>query len=228
MAASVIGLAACGGGSPAGRVNAIDSAAASARAAGQPGAITSAKLVGALLTKINGAPATGSAADGSYESLPQVKTAERQARSVHVRPGRCRRAELDGPQLGALGHVPAAAVNFTVGRNSVSEMLAAPPRSAAEAELSRTLPASCERYWASSGGKDAWYTAKEESVAGIGQRARVLNVRPDSQPSGNTWSVVFRGAGFVGSVTVVGPDASELAVRELGLQAYGFAARTLS
>lgn len=36
------------------------------------------------------------------------------------------------------------------------------------------------------------------------------------------------GAGFIGSITVAGPDASELAVRELGLQAYGFAARSLS
>ena len=39
------------------------------------------------------------------------------------------------------------------------------------------------------------------------------------------WSLIYRGAGFVGTVTVVGPNASEKAVQELGQQAYAFAAK---
>jgi hypothetical protein len=42
------------------------------------------------------------------------------------------------------------------------------------------------------------------------------------------WSLIYRATGFVGTVTVVGPNASEQAVRELGQQAYAFAAKSLS
>jgi hypothetical protein len=39
--------------------------------------------------------------------------------------------------------------------------------------------------------------------------------------------VVYRGSGFVGAVTIVGPDASELAAKKLASQAYAYAAQSL-
>ena len=42
------------------------------------------------------------------------------------------------------------------------------------------------------------------------------------------WSLLYKGNGFVGAITVVGPNASESAIRELGQQAYAFAAKALS
>jgi hypothetical protein len=42
------------------------------------------------------------------------------------------------------------------------------------------------------------------------------------------WSLIYRGKGFVGTVTVVGPNASQEAVTELGKQAYAYAAKSLS
>jgi hypothetical protein len=44
----------------------------------------------------------------------------------------------------------------------------------------------------------------------------------------SVWSIVFQGSGFVGAVSVDGPNASEAAVRELGQQAYQYAAKSLS
>jgi hypothetical protein len=64
-------------------------------------------------------------------------------------------------------------------------------------------------------------------VTGIGTDARLLSVSPAGQARGNVWSLVYRGDGFVGAITVVGPNASEAAVRQLGQQAYAYAAKTL-
>lgn len=221
LAMSTAALTACGE-SAANRVHV--GSTASAGTAQQAGPVTQARLVGALLTRINGAPPTRPAAGGAYDSLPQVKAIEQQARGAGVEPMPCAQSVLTGMQAGVLGKAPAAAVTFQVGRNSVSEILAAPSTSTADAVLSRSLPASCQRYEAAA----VQYTTAAQDITGIGERARVLAVKAVGKPGGNAWSVVFRGAGFIGSITVVGPNASELAVRELGLQAYGFAAKSLS
>lgn len=223
---ALAGLTACGGGSPTTRISA--GGAAPAGTVAQAGPMTTAKLVGALLTRINGESATAPAASGSYDSLPQVKAATRQEGSTSVPSRPCAAEALTGLQSGALGNAPAAAVSFKVGRNGVSEMLAAPPRTVADAVLRRALPSACDHEKFSVGGADVRYTAKEEGIEGIGEQARALSVRAEGQPDGTIWSLVFRGEGFIGSITVVGPDASELAVRELALQAYGFAAKSLS
>jgi hypothetical protein len=59
------------------------------------------------------------------------------------------------------------------------------------------------------------------------QPARILNISSPKQES-NVWSVLYRGDGFVGAITVAGPNASQAAVRELGQQAYAYAAQSLS
>jgi hypothetical protein len=56
----------------------------------------------------------------------------------------------------------------------------------------------------------------------------VLHVLTGGSAPVNQWSLVYQGAGFVGTVTVIGPNASEAAVRELAQQAYAFAARSLA
>lgn len=219
-------ITACGGGS-AGRAPGPGLTGA-AEPAAQAGPITSARLVGALLTRINGVSAAAPAAGGSYQSLPQVKAIERQVSGISAPSRPCARAALTGLRSGGLGSAPAAGVSFKVGRNGVSELLAAPSRTAATAVLRRALPASCAHYQATVGGNDTRYTVQEKAVTGIGEQARVLSMQAAGHPAGDIWSVTFRGDGFIGSITVVGPNASELAVRELGLQAYGFAAKSLS
>jgi hypothetical protein len=60
-----------------------------------------------------------------------------------------------------------------------------------------------------------------------GQKARALNVKAAGYTSVDVWSVVYQGAGFVGAVTVVGPDSSEAGVEALAEEAYAHAAATL-
>lgn len=225
------GLAACtgSGGSSSSR-GAGKPAGATGMASGVSTGFTAAQLKNALLTRINGTgPATAPEA-GSYASLPEIQAAATQMLGTTITPKECEQATvLQGADLdtGALGDAPAAVVNFRVGTDAVSEVLASPADSAAAAALGKPVPAGCTHYSATAGGKTFQYAVKQDWVRGIGmQSARVLNISSPKQGS-NVWSVLYRGHGFVGAITVVGLNASEGAVRELGQQAYAYAAQSL-
>ncbi len=197
------------------------------------GALGAQQLKAALLTRINGDGPISTPAAGSYSSLPAVQAAAAQMNGITVTPTQCMQATvLQGAVLdtGALGTAPAAVVNFRVVTNGVSEVLATPPSAAVAAALGKSIPAGCSRYTASSGGRTSQYAVKQDWAQGIGKRpARVLDISLLGQKTpANVWSIVFQGSGFIGAVSVDGPNASEAAVRELGLQAYQYAAKTLS
>ena len=98
----------------------------------------------------------------------------------------------------------------------------------AAAALAGRVPAACTRYQEKVDGKTITYNVTEQAVSGIGKQAKALNVHAvGGSASDNLWSLIYRGAGFVGTVTVMGPNASAEAVKELGQQAYAFAAKTL-
>jgi hypothetical protein len=224
VAAAAAGIAGCGG--IHGQAGA--SSAEPAGMVAQASTFTAARLRAALLTKINGMTAAMPVESGSYSSLPEVKVNQRSTHGVAVTPKACARAFAVGFSAPALASAPAAAVAFRVGNNGVSEVLVAPPASAADAAFGSRIPSACSHYLVTIGGKTFRYSVRESSVSGIGQRAHALNVRPMGYPNDNVWSVVYRGSGFVGSVTVVGPNASETVVRQLGQQAYKCAAKSLS
>ena len=197
------------------------------------GSIGAQQLKAALLTRINGDAPISAPNAGGYSSLPAVQAAAAQMNGVKVTPSQCMPATvLQGAVLdtGALGTAPAAVVNFRVVTNGVSEVLATPPSQAVAADLAKPIPAGCSHYTASSGGKTYQYAVKQDWVQGLGKKpARVLNISLQGQKlPASVWSIVFQGSGFVGAVSVDGPNASEAAVRELGLQAYQFAAKSLS
>lgn len=191
-------------------------------------AFSSGKLLDALLTRVNGVSAAVPAESGDYASLPEVQASKQATRGVSVTPKACARAALTGFNSVLLAGSPAAAVTFRVGSNGVSEVLVALNDAAAASALGNRVPAMCEHYVATVDGKTFRYSVKESTVHGIGQQARVLNVQTAGYPADDIWSIVYRGTGFVGAVTVVGPNASELAVRELGQQAYAYAAKSLA
>jgi hypothetical protein len=204
---------------------------ASHAASASPGALrtgpfSAAKLRDALLTRVNGVAAASPARVGSYSSLAQVAPAHDPASGAVVTPRAC--AGLTGLSSAVPGGAPAAAVTFRVGPNGVSEMLVASSDSAAVTALDSKVPAACEHYRASVDGKTLQYTVRESAVSGIGKRARVVNATTAGDSSADVWSIAYRGAGFVGTVSVAGPNASELAARELGQQAYAYAAKSLS
>jgi hypothetical protein len=182
------------------------------------------KLRAALLTRVNGVGATSPAASGDYTAI----SAQSAGQSASGAPKACADAVRNGLDSAALAGATAASVTFKVGSNDVSELVAAAPGTAAASALTERLPASCAHYKETVDGKSVSYSVAESSLTGIGKQAKVMNVSPAAGGSDARWSLVYRGSGFVGAVIVVGPNASQTAVRQLGQQAYAYAEKSLS
>jgi hypothetical protein len=214
------------GASLAGCTSSTSHAGASASLSAAKGnSFSASKLRGALLTRVNGVGATSQAASGDYSSI-SAQAAGRQ--SAGEAPKACAQAIQTGLDSAVLAGATAASVTFKVGGNDVSELLVAAPGTAAASALAGRLPASCAHYKETAAGKSVTYSVTESALTGIGKQAKVLNVSPAVGSSDVRWSLVYRGTGFVGAVTVVGPNASQAAVRELGQQAYAYASKSLS
>jgi hypothetical protein len=183
------------------------------------------KLRSALLTRVNGVGAASPAASGDYTAISAQVAGGQSAGGA---PKDCAQAIRTGLDSAALAGATAASVTFKVGGNDVSELVASAPGTAAATALAGRLPASCARYKETVDGKAVSYSVTESSLTGIGKQAKVLNVASEAGGSDALWSLVYRGAGFVGAVTVAGPNASQTAVRQLGAQAYAYAAKSLS
>jgi hypothetical protein len=220
---AVVGLAGCSTGTSPGTASQLGSMAN----ASSGGALTAATLRGALLTRVNGVAAAAPASIGEYSSMTAA-AGKQAASAAQVTPRGCAGAATAGFNPSVLAGAPAAAVTFQVGTNGVSEVLVASSAKSASAALTAHVPAQCSRYEEKIGGKSYAYRITEQAVAGIGKQARVLNAHPEGAAADDIWSLIYRAAGFVGTVTVVGPNASEQAVKELGQQAYAFAAKSLS
>jgi len=214
---AVAGLAGCGGGS---------SSSSSAATTSANGTLTAATLRQALLTRVHGVAATAQPTSGTYSSMQAANS--KAASGIQVTPKACSAAATVGFNSAALGTAPAAAVTFRVGTNGVSEVLIASSAKSAATVLAGHVPAECAQYQETVGGKTYAYDVKEKAISGIGEQARVLNVYAASAKSDEMWSLVYQAKGFIGTVTVVGPNATEQAVTELGQQAYAFATKSLS
>ena len=213
------------GASLAGCTSSSSHGASASLSATKANSFSASKLRAALLTRVNGVGATSPAASGDYTAI-SAQVAGGQSASGAAKS--CAQATRTGLDSAVLAGATAAAVTFTVGGNDVSELLAAAPGTAAATALAGRLPASCARYKATVDGKAVTYSVTESALSGIGKQAKVLNVSSAAAGSDAVWSLVYRGTGFVGSVTVIGPNSSQSAVRELGQQAYDYAAKSLS
>jgi hypothetical protein len=213
LPAVVAGAAGCSNGSAA-------TSSASAATAASTGGTSAAMLQKALLTRVNGVAAAAPASSGKY--LSATGTGGKLPAGVSVTPTACTTAATVGIAPTVLAGSPAAAETFRVGTNEVSEVLIA------SSALAGQVPAECARYEETVKGKSATYQATEQAVSGIGTQAKLLNLHPVGAASDDVWSVIYTGTGFVGTVTVVGPNASKAAVQQLGKQAYGYATKSLS
>lgn len=218
-------VAGCGSSASTSRASATQSAGAAAAAGHQ--AFTASKLKGALLTRVNGdRPAAGES--GDYGTLPDVQTSKQTMTGVRVHPAKCAEASVTGFNSASFADAPAAVVTFRVGRDGVSEVLVSASSSLATTALGNKLPAGCAHYDATVDGKTFRYSVREASLSGIGDQAQALNVRAAGYSEVDVWSVVFRGDGFVGAVTTVGPDASKSGVTTLAENAYASASQSLT
>jgi hypothetical protein len=216
--AAVVGV------SLAGCTSSSSHSTSAALSAAKGDSFSAAQLRAALLTRVNGVGAASPAASGGYAAMSALAAGQ----SASGAPKACAGAVQTGLDSAALAGATAAAVSFKVGGNDVSELVAAAPGTAAASALAGRLPAACARFKETVDGTSVSYSVTESSLTGIGKQAKVMNVSPAAGGSGDRWSLVYRGAGFVGAVTVAGPNASQTAVRELGQQAYTYAVKSLS
>jgi hypothetical protein len=217
----------CGGSaSPSQSAATQPTGTATASAAAQV-SFTSDQLKGALLAKVNGEKPAAAAESGDYGKLPDVQTSKQTMNGVKVTPAKCAQATQTGFNSAAFTHAPASVVTFRLGQDGVSEVLVSAAPDAAATALGDTLPAGCAHYSATVDGKTFRYTVKESPLSGLAQKARALNVKAAGYASVDVWSVVYQGTGFVGAVTMVGPDSSEAGVKTLAQEAYAHAAAAL-
>jgi hypothetical protein len=220
-------IAGCGGGSAsAGKASATETAGVAATTGHK--SITADQLKGALLTKVGGSRPAAPAESGDYGALPDVQTSKQTMHGVKVKPAKCADAAVTGFNSAAFAHAPASVVTFRVGHDGVSEVLVSATPQVASTALANRLPAGCQHYTATVAGKTFHYSVKEAPMTGLGSQARALNVKAAGYAEVDVWSVVYRANGFVGAVTIVGPDATEASAKKLATQAYQFAAQTLS
>jgi hypothetical protein len=213
------------GASLAGCTSSSSHGASAALSAAKGDSFSASKLRAALLTRVNGVGATSPAASGDYTAMAATAAAGQTAGGT---PKACGQAIKTGLDSAALAGATAASVTFKVGGNDVTELVAAAPGTAAATALAGKLPASCAHYKETVGGKSVSYSVTESALTGIGKQAKVLGVSSAASGAEPVWSLVYRGAGFVGAVSVAGPNASQTAVRQLGQQAYEYAAKSLS
>jgi hypothetical protein len=209
--------------------NSTVSTAGLAANAGQaePASFTATQLQGALLGTVNGAAPAAPAEAGAYGALPDVETSRASMRGVTVTPAKCAQATVTGFNSSTFAHSPASVVTFRVGRDGVSEVIVSASRETALHALASRLPDGCSHYKATVDGKTFSYAVKESTLTGFAEQARALNVKAAGYADVNVWSVVYRGSGFVGAVTIVGPDASEHGAKTLAGQAYNRAVESL-
>jgi hypothetical protein len=220
-------IAGCGGGSAsAGKASATETAGVAATTGHK--SITADQLKSALLTKVGGSSPAAPAESGDYGALPDVQTSKQTMHAVKVKPAKCADAAVTGFNSTAFAHAPASVVTFRVGHDGISEVLVAATPQVATTALANKLPAGCQHYTATVAGKTFHYAVQEKPMTGLATQARALNVKAAGYAEVNVWSVVYRADGFVGAVTVVGPDATEASAKKLATQAYQFAAQTLT
>jgi hypothetical protein len=221
-------IAGCGGGSASSASKASATETAGVAATTGHKSITADQLKSALLTKVGGSNPAAPAESGDYGALPDVQTSKQTMHAVKVKPAKCADAAVTGFNSAAFAHAPASVVTFRVGHDGVSEVLVSATPQVAKTALANKLPAGCQHYTATVAGKTFHYTVKEAPMTGLATEARALNVKAAGYAEVNVWSVVYRADGFVGAVTVVGPDATEASAKKLATQAYQFAAQTLT
>ncbi len=213
------------GASLAGCTSSSSHRASASLSAAKGDSFSASKLRGALLTRVNGVGASTTAASGDYTAISARVAAGQSAGGA---PKACAQAVQNGLDAAVLAGATAASVTFKVGGNDVSELIAAAPGAAAGSALAGRLPSSCARYQGTVDGKTVTYSVTESALTGIGKQAKVLNVASAAGGSDARWSLAYRGDGFVGAVSVAGPNASQTAVRQLARQAYAYAAKSLS
>jgi hypothetical protein len=219
---SVLG---CGGGGGGRAV----SGSTPSYAAPVPGSYNADQLTQALLSDIPGYVRSGAPQWGEYGSLAAVQNLNQMQQAVKLDKPQCAASTHAVSQEKAVQTAPSALVAFTQGtRTSVTEtLMAVGPDVAARQVRVRAAP-DCRSFRVKVGATWVSDTIVEPAGTRIGEGSRTAGIRTTSGATTvRTWFVVLRSRGYLATITLYGPGATQAEAERLARQAYQQAERIL-
>jgi hypothetical protein len=210
-------VAACGGGGSRGAPPPAPTTAPVV-----PGSYSADQLTQALLTEVSGYQQSGIPQSGQYGSLAAVQNSGEMQQAAKIDKPRCLPRSLTAD--GDVRTVPAALTAFTGASGSVSEVLLAVGPDIAARQVRRQVPAGCRVFRVKVGRRWSAATVVEARGARIGEGSRTVGV---TTAGTQTWIVVLRSRGYLASITLFGPTATQGAAERLARKAYQQAERIL-
>lgn len=225
VVALLVTLAACGGKHPGG----VPTPPPRTTAPVVPGSYSADQLTQALLAAIPGYQQSGIPQSGQYGSLAAVQSSGEMQQAAKIDKQRCLPRALTAD--GAVRSAPAALAAFNRGDASlsVSEVLLAVGPDVAARQVRRRVPDGCRTFRVRVGRRWSSATVTEPSGARIGEGSRIVGVTTSApgRPVTRTWTVVLRSRGYLASVTLFGPSATQGEAERLARKAYQQAERIL-
>jgi hypothetical protein len=187
------------------------------------------QLTQALLTDIPGYERSGVPQSGQYGSLTAVRNSLQMQQAVKLDKPQCTSSTRAVSSENAVWSAPSALVAFGKGRDqTVSETLMAVGPDVAVQQVGLRVPASCRSLRVNVGGRWAAGSIVEGRGARVGEGSRTVGVATTvGTATAKTWYVVLRSRGYLATITLYGPDATQDEAERLAQQAYQQAERIL-
>lgn len=194
-----------------------------------PGSYNAGQLTQALLTEIPGYVRSGAPQWGEYGSLAAVQNLNQMQQAVRLDKPQCADSTRAVSQDKAIQAAPSALVAFTRGaRQSLTETLMAVGPDVAARQVRIRVPAPCRSLRVKVGGHWLTDTIVEPRSARIGEGSRTAGVVTSSGTTGvHTWFVVLRSRGYLATITLYGPGATQAEAERFARTAYQQAERIL-
>jgi hypothetical protein len=198
-------------------------------AAPTPGSYNADQLTQALLTDIPGYERSGAPQWGEYGSLAAVQNLGQMQQAVKLDKPQCASSTRAVSQEKAVQTAPSALVAFVQGEGtSLTETLMAVGPDVAARQVRVRVPAACRTFRVKAGRGWVTDTITEAGGARIGEGSRTAGVATtNATASVHTWFVVLRSRGYLATITLYGPGATQAEAERLARQAYQQAERIL-
>jgi hypothetical protein len=187
------------------------------------------QLTQALLTDIPGYTRSGAPQWGEYGSLAAVQNLNQMQQAVKLDKPQCAASTRAVSQEKAVQTAPSALVAFTRGAaQSLTETLMAVGPDVAARQVRERVPAGCRSFRVKVGRTWVTDTIVEPSSARIGEGSRTAGVVTSTGVGGvHTWFVVLRSRGYLATITLYGPGATQAEAERFARRAYQQAERIL-
>ncbi|GAA0948420.1 hypothetical protein GCM10009550_24750 [Actinocorallia libanotica] len=192
---------------------------------------TSDQLRQALLPEVQQYVRAGEPDSGAYGMLKPVRNFAQLQGQVTLDKPKCATASQAVGSGGSLGSAPAALATFArADGQTITQTLLAVSELTATEEIGRRVPALCRTFRTKVGGRWSTHQVVEATPDRrfVGDGSRTVGLLTMSGSTKVTmWFVVFRGRGYLGTISVYGAKASRREAERIGTLAHEQAARVL-